>query len=77
MHLAASAIVCEESAQSAQSAQDEAKTTDQRTTQPGNGQVPWADFHEASQESAQETCPNGAERHADGQYGQIGQVIPA
>jgi hypothetical protein len=77
LHLAASAIVSAESAQSAQSAQDGPKSSHQSDPGRGNGGIPWAEIHGSSQESAQENCPNGAERRGSGQVGQIGQVLPA
>jgi hypothetical protein len=77
LHLTASTIVCEESAQSAQFAQDDSKSAHQNGSGRSNGGIPWADYAEASQESARENCPNGAERGATGHIGRIGQVIPA
>jgi hypothetical protein len=77
LHLSASAIVSEESAQSAQSARDDSKTTYERAIGQGNGHIPWEDFQQSGQQSAQENCPNGAGLRGAGQNGRIGQVIPA
>ncbi len=77
LHLSASSVVPEESAQSAQSAHAGDETAESRHESDDNGSVSWADFDDTGQESAQQTGPFFAQRRDDGPIGPIGTVYPA
>ena len=77
LHLAASTITPQESAQSSHSAHGEQESTAQSQSSSGNGPISWDDFPDAEQESAHKTGPLSAPPRGDGTIGTIGTEIPA
>ena len=77
LHLAASAITLEESAQSAHADHKDPESGQSRGSESNNGRVSWADYADGWQESAHETRPHSAESRQDEQDGRIGRAFTA